>query len=207
MTVVEEASLSNAIFRRTLIAAEEIVGKDDLNAVLYSAELSRIVNKIPPDDLNPGITQAEYARLNEAIEYRYGRAGKGVLQRIGGKMFENTLKSQPTLLNLAGLTMRLLPKFQRVRFMLTSMSNALQSTNSSANAEVDEQDGTIAYVERSCAVCRGRQSDKPICHIHVGELRAAIRWAVGEGYEIRETSCIAMGAEACRFEVVEIPAK
>lgn len=207
MTVVEEASLSNAIFRRTLIAAEEIVGKDDLNAVLYSAGLSRIVNKIPPDDLKPGITQAEYARLNEAIEYRYGRGGKGVLQRIGGQMFKNTLKSQPALLSLAGSTMRLLPKFQRVRFVLTSISNALQSTDSSADAEVDEQDGTIAYVERSCAICRGRKSDKPICHIQVGELRAAIRWAVGEGYEIRETSCIAMGDEACRFEVVESPAK
>ena len=204
---MEEASVSNAIFRHTIIAAEEIIGKDDLNAVLYSAGLSRIVNNIPPDDLNLGITQEEYARLNEAIEQRYGRGGKGALQRIGRQMFKNTVKGQPALLSLAGATMRLFPKFQRVRFMLTSMSKTLQSTNPNVEAEVDEQDGRIAYVERSCAVCHGRKSEQPVCHIHVGELSEAVRWAVGEGYEIRETLCIAMGDEACRFEIVEKPAK
>jgi bacteriochlorophyll 4-vinyl reductase len=206
MTIVEEASVSNAILRHTLIAAEEIIGRDDLNAVLYSAGLSRIVNKMPPDDLNLGVTQEEYARLNEAIEQRYGRGGKGVLQRIGRQMFKNTLKGRSALLGLAGSAIRLFPKFQRIRFILTGLSNTLQSTNPGAEAEVDEQDGKIAYVERSCWVCHGRKSEGPICHIHVGELGEAVRWAVGEGYEILETSCIAMGDEACRFEIVEKPA-
>ncbi|HZD57717.1 MAG TPA: 4-vinyl reductase [Anaerolineales bacterium] len=205
--IVQEAGLSNTIFRHSITAAEAIVGKDDLNAVLYSAGLSRFVNKMPSDDLNLSITHEEYARLNEAIERRYGRGGRGVLQRIGRQMFQDTLKSQGAFLGLLGTTMRLFPKSLRIRFMLTSLARSLQNTNPSVEAEVEEQDGKIAYVERSCAVCHGRTSEQPICHIHIGELSEAVRWVVGEKHEIRETLCIAMGDDACRFEVIEKPTK
>jgi bacteriochlorophyll 4-vinyl reductase len=207
INTVQEAGVSNAIFRYTLAASEEIVGKDDLNAVLYSAGLSRFVNKIPPDDLNLGVTQEEYARLNEAIERRYGRGGRGVLQRIGRQMFQNTVKSQAMLLGLLGTPLRLFPKLQRIRFVLTSIARSIQNTNPSVEAEIEEQDGKLAYVEHSCAVCHGRTSVQPICHIHIGELSAAIGWVAGGKYEVRETLCIAMGDEICRFEVVEKPAK
>lgn len=207
ITTVQEAGVSSTIFRHTLIAAEEVIAKADLNSVLYSAGLSRFVNVMPPDDLVLGVAQEEYARLNEAIERRYGRGGKGVLRRIGRQMFQNTLKSQAAFLGLLGATMKLFPKPQRIRFVLTSIARSLQNANPGTEVEVEEQDSKLAFVRRSCPVCHGRTSHQPICHIHIGELSAAVRWVAGEKYGVRETLCIAMGHDTCRFEIIEKPAQ
>jgi predicted hydrocarbon binding protein len=50
----------------------------------------------------------------------------------------------------------------------------------------------------------GRHSDQPICHLYVGSIAEAVRWATGEEHEITETHCIARGDPYCRFEVGEV---
>jgi len=69
---------------------------------------------------------------------------------------------------------------------------------------VEEKDGKIAYVEATCAICHGRTSDHPVCHLYVGSLSEAVKWATGKDYEIIETHCLAMGDPYCRFEVGEV---
>jgi predicted hydrocarbon binding protein len=71
------------------------------------------------------------------------------------------------------------------------------------NAWVDESGDRLAYCESTCAICFGRHSAEPICHLYVGSVGEAVRWATDQEHEIIETHCIAKGDPHCRFEVGE----
>ena len=179
------------------------MGANGLNAVLRLSGLERFVNNLPPDDLEPSIRAAEYAQLNQAIEEFYGRGGKGMLRRIGKASFQYAINEQASLLGVAGTALKLLPKKQRIKFILNGMVSALKKSNAQVEAWVDEEGENLAYVESSCAICHSRQSEKPICYLYLGSIGEAVRWVTGKEYKITETHCMAKGDEYCRFEVGE----
>ena len=199
----EDLVIVNTLMRQALVAVEEVMGKNGLNAVLRMSNLEQYVDNLPPDDLNPSVKSSDYARLNEAIESFYGRGGRGMLHRIGKASFQYAVREQSALLGLAGVALKLLPRKQQIRFILNSVANALKKTNSQVQVEVEEADNTFVYVARTCSVCYARQSDKPICHLYVGSIGEAVRWATGQPYQIQETHCIAKGDPYCCFEVIE----
>jgi bacteriochlorophyll 4-vinyl reductase len=203
MTEHQDAVIVNALVRQALVAAEEVMGENGLNAVLRSSGLERFIDNLPPDDMQPGVVTSEYARFNQAIEDFYGRAGKGILQRVGRASFQYAVREQAALLGIAGAALKLLPQKQRIKFILNSMVNALKKTNPQVEAWSGEMEGKLVYVEKTCAICHGRKSDHPICHLYIGSLSEAVKWATGQDYEITETRCIAMGDPYCQFEVGE----
>ncbi len=199
----EDAVIVNTIVRQALVSAEEVMGTNGLNAVLRLSGLGRFVDNLPPENLEAGIQASEYAQLNQAIEEFYGRGGKGMLRRIGKASFQYAVKEQPTLLGVAGTALKLLPQKQRIKFILNSMVGALKKSNAQVEAWVDEENGKLAYVESSCAICHSRTSEKPICYLYLGSLGEAVHWATGKEHKIIETHCMAKGDEYCRFEVGE----
>ncbi len=199
----EERYIVNALVRQALSAIEEVMGRNGLNAVLRTSGLERFVNNFPPDNLEPGVKASEYAQLNQAIEDFYGRGGRGFLQRIGKASFEYGLSEQSALMGVAGLAMKVMPQKQRISLVLNSVASALKKTNAEVNAFIEEVDGQINYVESSCAICEARSSEKPVCHLYVGSLGEAVRWATGKKFKVVETECRAMGDSHCRFVVME----
>jgi bacteriochlorophyll 4-vinyl reductase len=203
MTHREDSVIVNAVVRQTLAAAEEVIGENRLNAILRASGLERFVGTYPPDDLEPAVKISEYARFNKAIEDFYGRGGRGILKRIGQVSFRYAVEEQAMLMGLAGMAMKALPKKQRIKFVLNSLVIALKKSNPEVEAWLGEKAGKIIYAEKTCAMCFGRESDMPICHLYVGTLSEAIRWATGDDYQVKETDCIAMGDPYCQFEVGE----
>ncbi len=197
----EDAYIVNALVRQAFVAAQEVMGENGLHAVLRTTGLKRFIGNYPPDDLDPGIKASQYARFNEAIEEFYGRGGRGILKRIGKASFQYGVNEQPALMGLAGIALKALPQKQRIKFVLNSVADALKKSNPQVEAWAGEVDGKLIYVERTCAICNGRSSEKPICYLYLGSLGEAIKWATGLDYEVRETACIAMGDEYCQFEV------
>ena len=199
----EQAVIVNALVRQALVAAQEVMGENGLNAVLRSSGLDQFINNLPPDDLNPGIKTAQYAQLNQAIEEFYGRGGRGMLRRIGKASFQYGVREQAALLGVAGVALKLLPARQRIKFILNGMVNALKKSNPQVDAWVDESGDRLAYCEATCAICFGRHSQEPICHLYVGSVGEAVRWATDQEVEILETHCLAKGDSCCRFEIGE----
>jgi bacteriochlorophyll 4-vinyl reductase len=202
MVITNDYVLVNALMRQALMAVEEVMGKNGLAAVLHTSNLDQYIDALPPNNLKPAVSGTDYAGLNRAIEDFYGRGGRGILQRIGKASFEYGLREQSALMGLAGIALRVLPHKQQVHMVLNSIASSLMKTNSLDRIEVKVAPGCIAYIAHSCSICHGRQSDKPLCYLYLGTLSAAVRWATGQDYPVRETECIACGAEACRFEVV-----
>lgn len=205
MTDTPHQVIVNALMRQALVAVEEVMGKNGLTAVLRAAQLGQYVEQLPPNDLAPAVNSADYARLNEAIENFYGRGARGILQRIGKASFEYGLREQSSLMGLAGLALKVLPPRQRIQLVLNNMAGALKKINPQDQIEIDASGPRIAYIARTCSVCYGRHSAKPVCHLYLGSIQEAVRWATGQAYEVRETECIAAGAAQCRFEVAETP--
>lgn len=196
-----DSVIVNGLVRQALVSAEEVMGANGLHTVLRSCGLERYINKLPPNDMTPAINTSDYAKLNAAIEDFYGRAGKGMLRRIGKASFQYGLREQAALLGLAGAAIKFLPEKQRIKFILNGMVNALKKSNAEVDAWVEENGEPLAYVERSCAICWGRSSETPLCHLYLGSIGEAVLWATGAEHVITETHCLARGDEYCRFEI------
>lgn len=203
MTAREDATIINSLVRQALVSAQEVMGDNGLNTVLRTCGLERFIGNLPPNNLEPSIQAAQYAKFNEAIEAFYGRGGKGILRRIGKASFQYGVREQAALLGIAGVALKLLPERQRIKFILNGMADALKKSNPEVNAWVDDSGDRLAYVEATCAICHSRHSTEPICHLYVGSVAEAVQWATGKEYVVIETYCLARGDEYCRFEVGE----
>ena len=204
MATREDSVIINSLVRQALTSMQEVMGDHGLNAVLKTCDLERFIENFPPNDLEPSIKASQYAQLNQAIEDFYGRAGKGMLRRIGKASFQYGVREQAALLGIAGVALKLLPEKQRIKFILDGMANALKKSNPQVNAWVDESGDRLAYVESTCAICNGRHNDHPICYLYIGSVSEAVQWATGKEYDVIETHCLAKGDEYCRFEVGDV---
>lgn len=193
--------MSNGLMRQALVAIEEVMGENGLKAVLNTSGLGHYIGNLPPNDMEPALDVKDYAKLVQAIEDFYGRGARGFLERIGKASFEYGVREQAALMGLAGVALKVMPQKQRISFVFNAVANALKKTNEAVQAYVEEVDGKIIYSESSCGICEGRTSSEPICHIYVGSLAEAVRWATGNELAVTETHCKAKGDEYCRFEV------
>ena len=91
----------------------------------------------------------------------------------------------------------------RIKFILTQMAKALAEVDEETCIEVQETPEGLVFADFSCALCYGRQAEHPVCHLYVGSISEAVKWATGRDYHVREIECRAMGAEACRFLATE----
>ena len=199
----EDAMIINSLVRQALTSAQEVMGDNGLNAVLRTSGLERFIGNLPPNNLEPSIQASQYARLNQAIEDFYGRAGKGMLRRIGKASFQYAVREQAALLGVAGVALKLLPEKQRIKFILNGMVDALKKSNPQVDARLDDGGDKLAYIESTCAICHSRHSETPICYLYVGSISEAVQWATGKEHQVVETHCLAKGDPYCRFEVGE----
>src|SRR5574339_659312 len=203
MNAREDAMIINSLVRQALTSAQEVMGDNGLNAVLRTSGLERFIGNFPPNNLEPSIQASQYSKLNQAIEDFYGRAGKGMLRRIGKASFQYGIREQAALLGVAGVALKLLPERQKIKFILNGMVDALKKSNSQVEAWVDESGDRLAYVESTCAICHSRESQTPICYLYTGSISEAVVWATGKEHEVTETHCLAKGDPYCRLEVGE----
>ena len=198
----EQWRFTNALMRQAIMAIGQVMGQQGLKVVLREAGLERYVDELPPDDLEQNVSTMDYAALNQAVEEFYGRAGKGMLQRIGRASFRYGVEEQATLMGVAGAAIKLMPQKTRIKFILTQMAKSLMDVNQDTTIEVQETPQGFVFADSTCGVCCCRKAEHPICHLYIGSISEAVKWATGQEYEVREIECRATGAEACRFLVV-----
>jgi len=198
----EKWLFTNALMRQALMAVGDVMGERGLKIVLLQAGLNRYAEELPPNDMELGVQTAEYAALNQAIQEFYGRAGRGMLERVGRASFRYGVEEQAALMGIAGVALKVMPEKARIKFILGQMAKALMEVNDESLLEVEETPEGFVFVDHFCAICYGRQSDEPICHILAGSLKEAVKWATGNDYEVREIECRATGGNACRLLVV-----
>ena len=203
-----DAPYVNALLLQALNGIEEVLGTNGLNAVLQTSGLQRYIGNPPPNDLGQGVLVREYAQLNQAVQEFTGRAGKGMLQRVGRASFRWAIKEQQAVMGIAGIALKALPQGLRKKAILLAVRKGLTDTLNYAQIRVDNDGDDLVFIDYTCTICHQRTNSEATCHIYLGSLGEAMAFATGRDFrdfEVIETHCKAKGDPYCRFVIRDRP--
>jgi predicted hydrocarbon binding protein len=198
-----DAAVVNTHFRQTLLAINQVLGDKGAMDIFHAAKLENFSTALMSDNMGKTYNGYEYARILKTIETTYGERGPRILRRIGKESFHIVLREQPGSMSTGKQVFNLWSANQRSQFMLEAIVETQQKIYPSHEIWMEEKNGELAYIEQNCLVCYGRNSLHPVCHLTTGFIREAIHWASGVEFEVRETSCTAMGEAYCRFAIIK----
>jgi predicted hydrocarbon binding protein len=193
-----QKTFPNKMGRIVLLALEEVMGRNGINAILNLARLQNRIGDYPPNDFERRFTFDELGRLLQALDEMYGpRSGRGLARRAGRASFRYGIKDYGPILGLADLAFRVLPTRMRIKVGLEVLAETFNRFTDQ-RVQLLEEDQYIHWVVEQCGVCWGRHSGEPCCHLLVGVLEEGLYWVSGgKTFYVEEISCIARGDEAC----------
>ena len=122
----------NKMVRIILLAMEEVMGRNGVNAVLNLAQMKQLVNNFPANNFDRQITFGELGTLMRSLDIMYGpRGGRGLALRAGRACFKYGLKEFGPALGISDLDFRLLPLHMKLKVALTSSARPLTSSATS----------------------------------------------------------------------------
>ncbi|MBI9043869.1 MAG: 4-vinyl reductase [Anaerolineaceae bacterium] len=196
----------NKISRIAILALEEVMGKNGLNAILNLGHQSNLIDNYPDNNLNREFDFADFSAIQGALEEMYGpRGGRGLAMRAGRATFDNALRNFGALAGVGDLAFKVLPLSAKLRLGIPGMAKIF-STTSDQLSTVSEEENHFLYRIHQCPVCWGRTTDKPACFIATGLLTEGLKWVSG-GKEFRVTQITAKscGDETCDFRIEKEP--
>lgn len=188
---------------RWLLTALQVLGSAQSESALQAAGLERYAGVDLSRDFESQATLQDFARLEQAIEERYGpRGARPALLRVGRAMFRTAIDAEPSARGWRGrlLKMPVRPLKERARLYLRRVIAAQgQALNLQAVLEEDAESFTIVMEHCPCEY-RPAHS-QPCCHLLLGMYQEAMCWLKGKPTDVEEITCIAIGADACRFRI------
>jgi hypothetical protein len=144
-------------------------------------------------------TAQTYSRLQSALRAYYGRGARGILLRIGAKLWEPILDDSPLGIKAQAALVHGLPKNLRRKSVLELLGRILSAAP--GNISVHTLDLDLLFVDQTSPTTLDQSSPAPICHVTLGLIRECLHWAVGQEHDIEEYACRAMGARQCEFKI------
>ncbi len=196
----------NRMGRIILRTMEELIGKQELDAILREGGLEMYIGRYPPSDLEKGFPFEHLGALQAAVEAVHGpEAGRELNRRVGQRCLDNGLREFNPLLGIADLPVRMMPLSLKLHVGFDMFAMVFNRFTDQVVTLSEDQQHYYWIIER-CPVCWGRQTDGPCCHLAVGILEESLRWASGgKSFLVAETSCIAQGAATCTIAIGKRP--
>jgi predicted hydrocarbon binding protein len=190
----------NKMVRIVLLALEEVMGRNGVNAALNLASLRHLVNNYPPNNFDRQVTFDEIGSIMRALDDMYGpRGGRGIALRAGRAAFKYGIKEFGPILGIADLAFRLLPLNMKLKVGADIFAEAFNRFSDQRVHIIDEEE-RIIWQNQTCPMCAGRKSETPCCHLAVGILQESLYWVSGgKHFEVTQTTCRAAGDEICTF--------
>jgi len=197
---VSEIKFPNRVLRRFV----ETVGVE-LGADQFSAMLS--LSKLPADWAKPEtfsktdpVESAKiYASLQAAMRTYYGRGARGVLVRVGERLWSHLLNDAALGGKAQAAVIKRLPMATRRKPTLELLGKFIGT--GSDDVTVHTLDLDLLLADHTSPNTDGQSASAPICYVTQGLVRECLFWATGQSYDVEETSCKAMGEEACEFTI------
>lgn len=184
-----------------LRTVEEIIGKAGLRTVARQVGLDDLLDE--QGGLKPGVEVRfqHVGKMTRGLLEVYGERGAAAMLRRAGRIqFQRWLEAYPTALGVAGAALRALPPDKRLEVVLKAVSAAARRLVG-VETEVTRDGERLAFRALQCPYCAGVTATRPFCLTAVGALEEVARWATGQPWRVRETSCMAQGDPACVFEM------
>lgn len=196
----------NRLGRIILLAFEEVMGRNGLNATLNLASLSSLIDNYPTEDDHKTLPFETFSKLQIAMEQGFGpRGGRGLVLRAGRVFFSNGLRTYGPELGLNDTDFRLQPPELKLIAVLRTMSDFFNQ-HTDQKVSLKESELKVMWKIEHCPWCGGRQTFEPVCQFSVGMLQEALYWVSGgKFYNVVEETCIAQGDSACLIVVDREP--
>jgi predicted hydrocarbon binding protein len=195
-----EIAFPARIMRRFVETLSAEIGHDTFSAVLSKAglpeEWAHSAHFSALDDVR---TAQTYSRLQSALRTYYGRGARGILLRIGAKLWAQLLGDSGFGLKAQSTFIRGLPKPLRRKPALELLARILSAMP--GNVTVHTLDLDLLLVDQTSPTTMDQSDDTPICFVTFGLIRECLFWADGQAYDIEERACRALGARQCEFKI------
>jgi len=196
----------NKMGRIVLLATEEVMGRNGVNAVLNYARLRHLVNNYPPNNFDKQFRFEDFGRLQQALEDMYGpRGARGLALRAGRAAFKYAIKEFGPVVGISDLAFRLLPIGMKMKVGIEVFAEVFNKFSDQVVRLSEDAANFIWTIER-CPVCWGRHTTEPCCYVAVGILQEGAYWVSGgKTFTVEETLCIAKGDPTCTILVSKRP--
>ena len=198
-----ETKFSSRILRRFVETVAVELGADQFQVMLG-------LSKLPPEWAKPQTFQkmdmtksAEtYATLQAAMRTYYGRGARGVLLRVGQRMWSLLLEDAALGGKAQAMLIKRLPLSRRRKSILELLGRMIGAGPDDITVHTLDLD--LLVVDHVSPAAQGQRATRPICFVTQGLIRESLLWATGQNLDVEETSCKAVGqdANACEFKVV-----
>lgn len=201
---IQDRWMPNATLRLLFMSIEEVMGADGMKAVLNGAHLQQYIGNYPPNTLDLGVKFSEYGLAEQAVETFYGpRGARAMLTRVGREVFRYGLREQSAVLGMAGNALKSLPLISMQAKMKILLQQIVSAANKTVNqpTRLEEDAESFIMVVDQC-VCEYRPyHPNPCCLVTVGTLTEAMKWLTDKPFDIKEITCLNVGADACRYRI------
>ena len=197
---MKPGSISPRFMNRFVETLSAGIGADTYHGVLSNSDLPAGW-KQPGYFISMNESQAaeSYARLQAALRTYYGRGARGILLRIGSKLWEPLMNDAPIQWKARSALIRSLPKATRRKPALELLAGRLGVDN--GDAVVHSQHPDLLFVDYASPGTVGQKDGSPICFVTLGLIRECLYWATGEEHDIEEKNCKAAGGQHCEFHI------
>jgi predicted hydrocarbon binding protein len=196
----------NKMGRIVLLAMEEVMGRNGVNAILNLARLKNLVNSYPPNNFDRQFSFEEVGSIQQALEDMYGpRGARGLALRAGRACFKYGIKEFGPVLGIADLAFRLLPLGMKLKVGFEVFAETFNKFSDQIVRLGEDEENYIWIIDR-CPVCWERRTDEPCCHLAVGILQEGLYWvSSGKSFHVEEVECIAKGDVTCTILINKRP--
>jgi predicted hydrocarbon binding protein len=177
------------------------LGLDQFKAMLALAKLP--AEWAAPESflrMDPVESAKLYAALQEAMRTYYGRGARGVLLRVGQRMWNLLLEDAALGGKAQAALIKRLPFATSRKSILELLARSLGAQ--SGDITVHNLDLDLLLIDHVSPGTQGQQDPQPICYVTQGLIREGLFWATGRGLDVEEISCRASGQEMCQFKIV-----
>lgn len=177
------------------------LGQENLSTVLVKAGLpSDWGSPAHLDSLDEVVAAEAYAGLQQAMRTYYGRGARGILMRVGSKLWDRLLDGASLPLKAQAKVLRRLPLNARRKAALDLMANLIGSKK--GDVTVHTLDLDLLLADHASPGTLEQSESEHICYVTMGLLRECLFWATGQEHDIEETSCRATGEDSCEFKII-----
>ncbi len=192
---------SNRILRRFVETVAVELGTNQFNGMLA-------LSKLPPEwaspetflKMDPTESAKTYATLQAALRTYYGRGARGVLLRVGQRLWNFLLDDAALGGKAQAALIKRLPLAARRKSILELLARLVG--NQPGDMVVHNQDLDLLLVDHASPTAENQHDLHPICFVTQGLIRESMVWATGQGFDVEEISCKATGKEVCEFKIM-----
>jgi predicted hydrocarbon binding protein len=140
-----------------------------------------------------------YASVQAGMRMHFGRGARGVLFRVGQRLWYQLLEDASLPGKAQAAVIRRLPLNSRRKSTLEILARFLGTQP--GDITIHTLDLDLLLVDHISPTTNGYREPSPICFVTQGLVQESLLWATGQGHDVEETSCKARGDTTCEFKV------